>query len=215
MKLRLVNENKLKIMLTDEDMAQLDITYEEMDYPEDMSTRRFLWEILDEAKRQTGFDAGKERIYVQLYREKTGGCFMYVTKEKEALKDFKDAKNSGNLKESQLSRRSDPHTYEKKYRGKLYTGVKKKRILYMFDNTENLLGACARLNAAGYCGKSDIFADSKKYYLYIEDNREPALELLSEYGVLLNNPYFGFSLDEHTEKIMSGDAVKRFSEVFR
>jgi len=64
MELRLVNENKLKIILTNEDMALLDITYEEMDYNDDLGTRRVLWEILDQAKRQTGFDAGKEKLYI-------------------------------------------------------------------------------------------------------------------------------------------------------
>jgi len=199
MELRLVNENKLKITLTNEDMALLDITYEEMDYPDDLGTRRVLWEILDQAKRQIGFDAGKEKLYVQVHPDKGGGCFMYVTKVDEA-------RSYG---------RSEPQIYEKKYRTKLYTGVKKKRILYMFDNSENLLEACNQLNIIGYSGKSDIFADKSKYYLYIEDNREPALELVSEYGILINNPYFGFYLDEHTKKIMASDAVKKFSEVFR
>jgi len=198
MELRLLSENKLKITLTNEDMALLDITYEEMDYPDDLGTRRVLWEILDQAKRQTGFDAGKEKLYIQVHRDKGGGCFMYVEK----------------VEEPQGYPKSDPQVYEKKYKTKLYTGVKKKRVLYMFDNLENLLEACNQLNLIGYNAKSDIFADEKKYYLYIEDNREPALELLSEYGILINNPYFSFRLDEHTKKIMSGDAVKKFSQAF-
>ena len=201
MELRLVNENKLKITLTNEDMALLDITYEEMDYPDDIGTRRVLWEILDEAKRQTGFDAGsgKEKLYIKVHPDKGGGCFMYITKGDEP----------------QVYHKSDPHTYEKKFKSKLYTGVKKKRVLYMFHNSENLLEACNQLNLTGYSGKSDIFADESRYYLYIEDNREPWLDLISEYGVLINNPYFGFYLDEHTKKIMSSDAVKMFSEVFK
>jgi len=199
MELRLLNENKLKIILTNEDMASLDITYEEMDYQDDLGTRRVLWEILDQAKRQTGFDAGKEKLYVQVHPDKSGGCFMYVTKTDEQLGQYK----------------GEPYTYEKKYKSKLYTGVKKKRVLYMFDNSETLLEACNQLNLTGYNGKSDIFADDSRYYLYIEDNREVSLDLISEYGVLINNPFFGFYLDEHTKKIMSNDAVKKFSEIFK
>ena len=199
MELRLLNENKLKIILTNEDMASLDITYEEMNYDDDLGTRRVLWEILDQAKRQTGFDAGKEKIYVNVHPDKSGGCFMYVTKTDEPLAQYK----------------GDPYTYEKKYKSKLYTGIKKKRVLYMFENSETLLEACRQLSMNGYNGKSDIFADAGRYYLYIEDNREVSVDLISEYGVLINNPFFGFYLDEHTKKILSNEAVKKFAEIFK
>jgi len=197
MELKLVNENKLKITLTNEDMALLDITYEEMDYYNDVSTRNVIHEILDKAKNQIGFDASADRLFVKAYPNKDGGCYMYVIKDVPIPK-------------------GDPYTYEKKYKSKIYTtGVKKNRVLYMFENSETLLEACNQLNLIGYNGKSDIFADDGKYYLYIEDNREPALELISEYGVLINNPFFMFYLEEHTKKIMSSDAVKSFSEIFK
>ena len=92
---------------------------------------------------------------------------------------------------------------------------KPKRFLYVFDNSEILFDVCNQLITLGYKGKSDIFADESKYYLYIEDNREPAVDMLSEYGVFINNPFFGFYLEEHTKKISSPDAVKIFSEVFK
>jgi len=193
MEYKLVNENKLKIVLTNEDMALLDITPEEMDY-DNTGTKRIFWEILDRAKHQIGFDAGSEKLFVQVYPDKNGGCLMYVTKD---------------------AQKGNPYIYEKKYKSKLYTGVKKKRLLYMFDNSENLLEACQQLVLTGFTGKSDLFADDSKYFLYIEDNRETALELISEYGILLNNPYFGFCLDEHTKKIISSDAVKIFSNIFK
>ena len=193
MEYKLVNENKLKIILTNEDMALLDITPEEMDY-DNTGTKRIFWEILDRAKHQIGFDAGSEKLFVQVYPDKNGGCLMYVTKD---------------------GQKGNPYIYEKKYKPKLYTGVKKKRLLYMFENSENLLEACQQLVLIGYTGKSDLFADNSKYFLYIEDNKETALELISEYGILLNNPYFGFYLDEHTKKIISSDAVKIFSNIFK
>jgi len=200
MEYKLVNENKLKIILTNEDMALLDITFEEMDYNEDMTTKRILWEILDNAKHQIGFDISSEKVFVKAYPDKDGGCFMYVTKETQ------NQKSGGNS--------YHPYTYEKKYKSKLYTGIKKKRVLYMFDNSEILFEACFQLNLAGYTGKSDLYAGNNKYFLYIDDNREQSLELLSEYGTLINNPFFSFYLDEHTKKIISSDAVKVFSGIF-
>ncbi|MCL1858104.1 MAG: adaptor protein MecA [Oscillospiraceae bacterium] len=195
MEYKLVNENKLKIILTNEDMALLDITPEEMDY-DNTGTKRIFWEILDNAKHQIGFDAGSEKLFVQVYPDKNGGCMMYVTK------DVQKSVNTYN-------------TYEKKYKSKVITGAKKKRLLYMFENSEILLEACDQLNLTGYTGKSDLYADENRYFLYIEDNKEQAIELISEYGILINYPFFGFYLDEHTKKIISSDAVKTFSEIFK
>ena len=198
MELKLLNENRLKITLTNEDMALMDITYEEMDYDEDINTKRVVWEILDKAKRQTGFDAsGPDDLYINVRPDKNGGCLIYVTKENQSQKSS-----------------FYPYTYEKKYKSKLYTGVKKKRFLYVFENSEVLLEICRQLSRLGYNGKSDIFADEKKYYLYIEDNRESSLDVISEYGVLINNPFFSFYLDEHTKKIIASDGVKKFAEIF-
>ena len=195
MELKLVNDNKLKIILTNEDMALMDITFEEMDYINNTDTKRIFWDILDKAKHQIGFDAGAEKLFVQVYPDKNGGCLMYVTKDVP---------------------KGNPYTYEKKYKSKLYTGVKKKKVLYMFDNSENLFEACGQLSLTDYTGKSDLFADDNgRYYLSLEDNREQSLELVSEYGVLINNPFFGYYLDEHAKKIISSDAIKTFSEIFK
>jgi len=197
MEIKLVNENKLKIILTTEDMEALDITCEEMD-SDDTGTRRILWDLLDKAKHQTGFDAASDKIFVKAYPDKTGGCLMYVTK--------------GDVNAPSQT----THTYEKKYKSKLYTAAKKKRLIFYFDNSETLLMACRQLNTFGYGGKSDIFSDNSGggYYLYIEDNKEQVLERISEYGTPINNPFFGFSLFEHTVRILEDDAVKIFSDVF-
>ena len=201
MELKLLNENKLKITLTNEDMALMDITYEEMDYYKDIGTKRVVWEILDKAKNQIGFDAaGSELLSIYVRPDKDGGCLIYVTKDTQ---------------KSNTHTHAHTHTYEKKYKSRFYTGIKKKRFLYMFDNSEVLLEVCNQLDMMGYNGKSDIFADDKKYYLYIEDNIEYALDSISEYGILINNPFFSFYLDEHTKKILAFDAVKKFSEIFK
>jgi len=189
---KLVSENKLKIALTNEDIESMDITLDEMEYDNTKFTKRVFWEIFDKAKRQTGFDAPADKTEVTVDK-KADGCIIFVTKK--------------------VIPKSDPYIYEKRY--KKYTGLKKKRLLYMFENSETLFEACRQLILIGYNGKSDIFADEGKYYLYIEDSGEQVLDLISEYGSFINNPFFSFYLDEHAKKIISADAVKTFSEIFK
>jgi len=75
----LINDSKLKIILTQDDMASYALTCDNIDY-DNTETRRAFWDILDAAKHKTGFDAASERVYVQVYPSKGGGCEMYVTK---------------------------------------------------------------------------------------------------------------------------------------
>ena len=83
MELLRIGDNKLKVTLTGEDMERFCIATDTMDY-DTTETRRAFWQILDEAKHQTGFDAGSGRIFVQVYASRAGGCEMYVTLEGES-----------------------------------------------------------------------------------------------------------------------------------
>jgi len=225
MELRLINDNKLKIMLTNEDMASLDITCEEIDY-DDTGTRRMFWDILDRAKHETGFDAAGDKIFVQVYPDKSGGCLMYVTKMNgmKNERDFptlpepqkKSAAQSCAAAPAKLDTEVKPGYggYEKKYKSKLYTAAKKKRALYGFYDSEYLHLACKILNSSGFTGKSDIFYDKNTYFLSLEDTKESAIDKIGEFGFLINNPYFGFYLWEYTQKLLSGDAVNIFCEAY-
>ena len=79
MELIMISNSKLKIMLTSEDMKEYSLDCNTLSY-ENTETRRAFWSILDEAKHRTGFDAASERVFVQVYPSKKGGCEMYVTK---------------------------------------------------------------------------------------------------------------------------------------
>ena len=74
-----IGENKLKLILTDEDLKKHHLCLEGLDY-DNTETRRVLWQILDEAKQITGFDAAAERTLVQAYPGRKSGCEIYVTR---------------------------------------------------------------------------------------------------------------------------------------
>jgi len=79
MEVILISESKLKVMLSAEDMLRYELSCETIETPDSRSRRGF-WNILHEAKRLTGFDPAGERVFVQLYPERSGGCEMFVTK---------------------------------------------------------------------------------------------------------------------------------------
>ena len=77
MELIQIGANALKVTLTKEDMAYYAIEFERLDY-ENAETRRAIWSILDEAKRTIGFEAARDRLYIQAFRDKDGGCELFV-----------------------------------------------------------------------------------------------------------------------------------------
>lgn len=79
MELILLNEKKIKIILTADDLYSMNLTCDKIDY-DDTKTRRAIWDIFDKAKEETGFDAASEKVYIQIYPITGGGCEMYVTK---------------------------------------------------------------------------------------------------------------------------------------
>ena len=84
MELIKISDSKLKIALTPTDMEKYSLDIQTMDYDK-TETRSAFWQLLDEAKHKTGFDAASEKIFVQIYSSIGGGCEMYVTKLKKTV----------------------------------------------------------------------------------------------------------------------------------
>lgn len=77
MELMQIGADALKVTLTREDMIYYAIEFERLDY-ENTETRRAIWDILDEAKRQIGFEAARDKLYIQVFKGSEGGCELFV-----------------------------------------------------------------------------------------------------------------------------------------
>lgn len=157
MELILINENKLKIMLSDTDMKDYSLDCDRLDYG-DLETKSILRSILDRAKCETGFDSGKGSIFIQLYPSREGGCEMYVTKLNLSVR-----KNDGDS---------------------VISASEKRECAYSFEKLEDLLCVCRRLSNIGYSEKSSVFRTKDKYYLLLFEPGENAYIPLSEYSFI-------------------------------
>ena len=143
MELIKISPTKLKIMLTPEDMREYEIDCESVDYAR-TETRRAFWSILDEAKHRTGFDAASERVYIQLYPSREGGCEMYVTKV--GLIAAPDGSTGPGM----------------------LRVAPERRLAYSFDGLDTLLRACRQLRDSADAQNSAAFfdADGKCYLCF-------------------------------------------------
>ena len=193
MELLPINEQKIKIMLTKDDLSSLHLTCETIDY-DTTETRRAFWSILDEAKKRTGFDAAKEKVYVQLYPARNGGCEMYVTKLSQKDED------------PPLTFCKEVPIFEK--------------TLYAFTCLEDMLAACARLSESGFASESAAYAEMHTYYLSFGNaipspnkkcrNSLTVADLVSEYGKQVDIAKEAL-LFEYGECICPDHAVERYA----
>lgn len=187
MELLLINENKLKITLSPLDMRDYDLDCDTADYSK-TETRRAFWNILDEAKHLTGFDAASDKIYIQLYPSREGGCEMYVTKlvpappanlvklcEKEFFFAFDDLdlllRVCGELKKSGYSGKSRAYLDGETY------------YLAIFAKTD----------------------DSEKL--------PERLSFLNEFGTLCDGDIISICADEHFKVVCPNDAVTKLARL--
>ena len=193
MELILISENKLKITLSECDMKQYDLDCNTIDY-DNTETRRAFWSILDEAKHRTGFDAASQRVFIQLYPSKEGGCEMYVTKL--ALKALPAPEDSARASHALLP-------------------LSRRCLAFAFDTVEALIKVCRRLCAIDFSGNSESYlTDSGKYILLIDEPEENAYIALSEhsfideFGRRENVKHVKLMCHEHASCICKENAVE-------
>ncbi|MBQ8208180.1 MAG: adaptor protein MecA [Clostridia bacterium] len=219
MELIVISDSKLKIMLTSEDLREYSLDCSTFDY-ENTETRRAFWSILDEAKHRTGFDAASEKVFVQVYPSKKGGCEMYVTK----LGMFSDrTRIRGNLSDGEedirISERSGGGSMKKctqiteQFREDRFASKRKRAHAFRFEKMETLLCACRRLEASGYPGDSSAYLGDGGCYLLLNDERDDyfadaAESFVAEYAEELDAAAFGIYIGEHGKCICEHDAVE-------
>ncbi|MBR2292851.1 MAG: adaptor protein MecA [Clostridia bacterium] len=182
MELLMINESKLKIMMTKEDLGEFDLCADELDYC-NTETKRMLWDLLNRAKHTVGFDTDGYRVLVQLYPSRTGGCELFVTKVTSIFGDGEDEDFFD--EESPVE---DEAT---------------KLCAFGFETLDGMLAVCRRLMTVGYGKASQAYiGDTRRYYLFLErgvqssptdpyafileygtaENAEATKEFLCEYG---------------------------------
>ena len=161
MELIRISERKLKVMLSPEDMQQYSLNCDTIECP-DSPSRRGFWSILDEAKRRTGFDPAGEKVYVQLYPERSGGCEMFITKLGAAASGEKAG---------------SPEIRSSVIRGQHRTEAER---INLFSNLSDLLAACRRIRTDPRVTVSRAYVEDSRQRFYLTTDRE--LPYLTEYN---------------------------------
>lgn len=203
MELILISSSKLKIMLSDADMEKYDLTAQTVDY-DNTATRRAFWSILDDAKNETGFDAASDRLFIQMYPSKDGGCEMFVTKLGTLCAEEDPSPSCP--PERRRSRPPLSHKSEER--------VKERLSVYSFEDLERLLEVCRRLLQVKWKGRSKAYrAFDGKCYLFLYERTESTLLLtrfsfIGEYGIAEHAETSSLYIKEYASPLCECAAVE-------
>ena len=208
MELIVINENKLKITLSAIDMHEYGLDENEF-HLSITNTRRVLSKILHNSPIKTGFESEtpNERLLLQLYPEKAGGCELYVTRltiddesyEKEEIGMAEQENRLLPIAKSQFEQK---------------TGA----LCYKFENFSNLVNACKASVITSSPLQSSLFlGDDEKYYLFVEktDLNEDlqSINLFLEFGVRENSEKTRLTFYEHGKEICKNNAINVLSRL--
>ncbi len=190
-----ISDSKLKLILTEADMKSFGLDSARVDY-NDTATRRTFFDILDAVNESHGFDAGGDKLLIQYYPSKDGGCELFITK-------------LGIL----------PLATERAIsRSNRVTLLRSRRAIYRFDTLDELVSALGLIRDLSVKSSDIYMSDSGEYYLDLVERGAGKGSAVSEYVKLLEfsksipqtlYPY----ITEHCKKLTDGDAVIRLSSL--
>ena len=193
-----ISDSKLKIMMTKADMQKFGLRADKVDY-NDAATRKSFFEIMDSIKASHGFETEGDKILIQFYPSKDGGCELFVTK-------------------LGLLPSSSEKTISKSDRVTMLTT---RRGLYVFSDFETLVRAVKTLGYNSDIKYSDVFYDNEteggRYILEIMERGSGRgiffsdLDLLLEFSEKADNYIYPY-VTEHYKKLTDGDAIEFYSK---
>ena len=185
MKIEALTDETIIVELSDDDMKNLNITYEEMDYSK-VETKRVIWTILSRARRTLGRELDTSgRLFVEAMRRESGGCVLFFSVDREE---------------------------KRQRRAKRYLVKKGEYITCEFENVSFLLACAQRLSACG-C-ESRLYNLDGKYRLLVRTltgiNRVKLC--LNEFGrVIGESAMLTEFTDEHWHCLAEENAVELLS----
>ena len=186
MEFLVISENKLKIMLDEEEMRHYKIESENSDY-RDPDVRRAFWQILDKACEECGFKVKGEKLLLQYYP--SGKCAeIFVTR----------LTNLGAGIERSLSGAES------------VTMLSSKNSIYRFESLEEFKRLSREIRRNGASCRSDLyFSEDGCYYLFFEERSDLGMpspfSIVSEFGEEVPNT-LELYIKEHSEPVTLSDA---------
>ncbi len=210
MELIVINENKLKIIMSKADMTRYGLDENEF-HLSVSNAKEILSKILLCSTVKTGFESisADDKILLQLYPERHGGCELYVTRLSVSNGDILE-EDENMAQENYLLPQATNAYIKHEMEG---------TVCYSFDDLSSITSASRALMGYENEDNSSLYrGENGKYYVFIkntavENKKSPRLSVLSEFGELENAHSAFLSLCERGECICERNAISILAKI--
>ncbi len=209
MKFNLVNDDKLQIIISKEDMAKRNLQKIDLS-PHSPEAQKLFYEILEEAREACGFDVGQNaQLMIEAYPMTGESMLLTVTKLNNKLKELKsrlpmdlDLGGIGQALMEELGLQPEDLENED------LPEIDAEEVVYRFDTLEDVIQA-AYLLKPSYDGASQLLRYKDAYYLVLQEEEwltDSGLAVLAEFGSAVRTVSEFFK--EHGQMVMAEHAVE-------
>lgn len=211
MNIKLLHKHKLQITLTAQDLAQLGITYESLDYV-DPKTRKAITRLLERAQEETGFSPQGCKLLIEAYPLSRGGCVVCFTTLVQ-----EEPKGPPLGREPSFPAPGQPPGEESLLGEPPLLG---EPLVFQFEKADTFLEASCKLyrQYSHRVFKSSAYALEGRYYLALRpiDGAGGVTEgFLREFGCRVSrSPLAEPMLEEHGALLAKDDALDQLNRYF-
>lgn len=195
MKIEKLNENKIKITLSSDDLRARNIDVQSFIYNTPESQDLF-WDVMKEAEKEYGFSVDESMIYVEAAATTSGIFTLTVTKSANSL--------------SPITLRNKLKRQNYKLRRKNIT-LPLNNSIYRFNTFEDLCDFCSSTDVESF-GNNVLYELNSTYYLLV--STMPNSGILEYASKEPNVDILLAELSEYGKKIIADDALKTIAKNF-
>jgi adapter protein MecA 1/2 len=208
MKIERINENKIKVTISINDLEERNIDMNSINYNSPAAQELF-WDMMEQAEVEFGFDVAESQLVIEPNSDSDDGFVITITKMDEEG-DFES------IQKYIKSRYRNTDIRVKKKSRKVYSTL----LIYCFNNFDDLVALSQKIDKI-YCGDSSLYEYCGTYYLILTrsnlvvPNVKAFEAILGEFGKKVSNTNFyeGY-LSEYGETIIEYDAIATLNKHF-
>lgn len=194
MKIEKLNEDKIKITLSVDDLAERNIDIQSFIYNSPESQDMF-WDMMQEAEQKYGFNVDESMIYVEASSAGAGIFTLTVTKTTGSL----------NIPASKTKTKFKKGNFKLKRK---VTSVHQENSIYIFSSFDDICEFCNAVDCSKIQNNS-LYKLNEQYYLKVSNM--PFNSIL-EFAILDNSPELTFArIQEYGSVITEDEALQKIS----
>lgn len=194
LKIEKLNENKLKITLSIDDLEERNIDLQSFIYNSPESQDLF-WDMMQEAEKEYGFDVDESMIYVEASSSGPGMFTLIVTKSDSVLNNQTTAKTKSKTKTIRLKRKN--------------IDIDAQKVLYLFQSFDDVCDFCKTIDIENLF-KNTLYELDNEFYL--ETDSMPFKQILDFASIVKPTDMAIGRLNEYGTIIASDNALQQIGK---